>query len=191
MKKLGTLVLAIAFVTMSFVNPVNPLSVDVAKSSITWKGYKPTGSHNGTVKLQSGLIEMDGENLKGGSFIVDMTSIKDADGSGRLEGHLKSKDFFEIEVFTTSKFEITSVKNEEDGNAIIVGDLTIKGVKKEISFSAEVIKSENFVTVKSDVIKINRAEFNIKYKSKSFFNDLKEKFINDEFDLQVTLVSRL
>ncbi|WP_111708836.1 YceI family protein [Lutibacter citreus] len=189
MKKLGILILVTAFIAMSFTNIVEPLNVDVAKSSVTWKGFKPTGSHNGTVQLQSGTIEMSGDNLKGGSFIADMTTIKDADGSGKLEGHLKSKDFFEIEVFTTSKFEITNVKNAEADKVTIVGDITIKGITKEISFLAEVIKSGDDVTVKSDVIKINRADFNIQYKSKSFFNNLKEKFINDEFELQVTLVS--
>ena len=186
--------MAIAFIAMSFTNPIksakNDLNVDVSSSTITWKGYKPTGSHNGTIMLQSGTLEMDGEDLAGGSFTVDMSSIKDTDGSGRLEGHLKSKDFFEVEIFTTSTFVITNVDSGEDGNFIITGEMTIKGITKEISFSAEVSETDTAVTLSSAVFQINRADYNIKYKSKTFFNNLKDKFVNDEFDLQVSLVAK-
>ena len=85
MKKTGILILAIALITMSFTNPIksikSTLDVDVTNSTITWKGYKPTGSHTGTIMLQSGTLEMDGENLIGGTFTVDMTSIKDSEGN--------------------------------------------------------------------------------------------------------------
>jgi hypothetical protein len=37
---------------------------------------------------------------------------------------------------------------------------------------------------------VNRAKYNIKYKSQSFFDDLKDKFIDDEFDLQVSIVAK-
>ena len=164
------------------------LKVDPANSSINWKGYKPTGSHNGTIKLVSGNLIMDNGSADGGSFTVDMLSIKDADGSAKLEGHLKSKDFFEIEVYPTSTFQITSSENKE-GKFFVTGNITIKGITKQITFPATVTVTSETVTLKSAIIKINRAEFNIKYKSKSFFNNLKEKFINDEFDFQVTIAA--
>ena len=161
---------------------------EAASSTINWKGYKPTGSHHGTIALQSGDLAVQGENITG-SFTVDMTTIKDADGSGRLEGHLKSADFFDIEVFATSKFKITSTETKE-GKLYVSGNLTIKDVTKEITFPAAISKGEGMVTLTSETFQINRAEFNIKYKSKSFFNNLKEKFINDEFDLQVSIVAK-
>lgn len=188
MKKIGILVL---FVVLSFleVTAQEKYEVDVAKSTITWKGYKPMGSHNGTIEVQSGSILMQDEYIAGGLFSVAMATIKDADGSARLEGHLKSKDFFEVETFPTSKFAITQVEMSENGEATIKGNITIKGITKEISLLGNVTKTDNSVTLKTDVFQINRADFNVKYKSKSFFNDLKEKFINDEFDLQVTIVA--
>ncbi|SNR74231.1 YceI family protein [Lutibacter flavus] len=197
MKKSGILILAIALITMSFTNPIkfgkNSLNVDVSSSTITWKGYKPTGSHNGTIMLQTGTLEMDGENLVGGSFTVEMSSIKDADGSAKLEGHLKSADFFDVVTFTTSTFKITDVAEngeEEEGLVIVTGDMTIKGITKEISFSAEVSQTEDSVVFESENFQINRADFNVKYMSKSFFDNLKDKFVNDEFDLQVKLVAK-
>lgn len=193
MKKTGILILAIALIAMSFTSPIKPvtntLDVDVTNSTITWKGYKPTGSHNGTIMLQSGNLEMDGVNLVGGTFTVNMASIKDADGSAKLEGHLKSADFFEVETFTTSVFKITEVELEA-GKAQITGNMTIKGITKEISFSAEISETDDKVSLVSETFQINRADFNIKYKSKTFFNDLKDKFVNDDFDLQVSLVAK-
>ena len=115
-------------------------------------------------------------------------TIKDEDGSERLEGHLKSEDFFEVETYPTATFNITEVEME-DRNATITGNMTIKGITKEISFDGEVSETDESVTLMSTVFQINRADFNVKYKSKTFFNDLKDKFVNDEFDLQVTLVS--
>ena len=192
MKKIGIILVAIAFVTMSFVKP-NPIveetyKVDSASSTLTWKGYKPTGSHTGTVLLQSGTIVMNGNKLKSGSFVADMSSIKDADGSAKLEGHLKSADFFEVEVFPTSKFVVTKI-HHMDGKAHITGNLTIKNITKEITFEADIAVKGNTVTLTSKTFQIDRAHYNIKYKSQSFFNDLADKFINDEFDLQVTIVA--
>lgn len=193
MKKTGILILALAFISMSFTNSIkavkSTLKVDVTKSTIKWKGYKPTGSHEGIILLQSGNIELEDSKIVGGSFTVDMTSIKDADGSERLEGHLKSEDFFEVETFATSTFKISKVTNEA-GKTLVTGIMTIKGISKEITFPATVNSTEDSVTLTSETFQINRAEFNVKYKSKSFFNDLKEKFVNDEFDLQVTIVAK-
>lgn len=191
MKKTGIILLFVAAILMAFGTSEQPLpktmEVDVAKSSIAWKGYKPTGSHYGSVALKSGTLQLDGDKIKG-SFVADMASLKDGDGSQRLEGHLKSKDFFEVEVYPTATFEITG-SNKNNGQLFLNGNMTIKGITKEIQVPVTMTNGESTVTLTTETFQVNRAEFNIKYKSKSFFNDLKEKFINDEFDLQVTIVA--
>ena len=194
MKKTGILLLVVAFVSMSFTNPTNPIqkyNVDIENSTITWKGYKPTGSHEGTIKLQSGSLIEAGGVISEGIFTADMTSIKDADGSARLEGHLKSADFFEVETFPTATFKILNVTTNDTNNKVWVsGEMTIKGITKKIKFPASISNSDEAITIASETFQINRAEFNVKYKSKTFFNDLKDKFVNDEFDLQVTIVAK-
>jgi len=190
MKKIGILVTAIVFLTMSFVSPVKKkLKVDVQNSTIVWKGYKPTGSHTGTINLASGSLVLEGATLIGGSFIVDMATIEDSEDNKRLEGHLRSADFFEIEKYAFSKFEITN-SNTNDGKSFITGNMTIKDVTKEISFEGTISESDSTITLISETFQINRADFNVKFKSKTFFNDLKEKYINDEFDMQVTIVAQ-
>lgn len=193
MKKSKLILLAIAFASFSFVG--QPLfaqenfKVDVDNSSLNWKGYKPTGSHTGIITLASGNIVVKNNKLTGGSFVANMSTIKDADGRAKLEGHLKSEDFFEIAVFPTSKFEITGIANKAD-KIQITGNMTIKGITKQISFPATLSVNKDMVTLVSETFQINRADFNVKYKSKTFFNDLKDKFVNDEFDFQVNIIAK-
>lgn len=192
MKKSKLIFFTMAFAAFSFVSQSafaqDNFKVNVENSSLTWKGYKPTGSHTGTITLASGNIEIKNNKITGGTFVSDMSTIKDADGSAKLEGHLKSEDFFEIAVFPTSKFEIT--KTEVNAGKIqVTGNMTIKGITKQITFPATLAVSKDNVTLISETFQINRADFNVKYKSKTFFNDLKDKFVNDDFDFQVTIVA--
>ena len=112
--------------------------VKVSESKVTWKGYKVTGSHDGNINLKSGHLEMKGKKLVGGEFVVDMTSIVVTDleagkGKEKLEGHLKSADFFGVESNPTSKLVFTSVKPMNDNSYTVTGDLTIKGITKPVT----------------------------------------------------------
>lgn len=193
MKKSKLMLFAMAFAAFSFVSQSafaqDNFKVTVESSKLTWKGYKPTGDHTGTITLASGNIAVKNNTLTGGSFVANMNTIKDNDGSAKLEGHLKSADFFEVATFPTSKFEIT--KTEVKGAKIhVTGNMTIKGITKQITFPATLAVNSDNVTLTSDTFQINRADFNVKYNSKSFFDDLKDKFINDDFDFQVTIVAK-
>jgi polyisoprenoid-binding protein YceI len=193
MKKIRLVLLTIAIAAFSFMSQAiysqENFTVNVENSNLNWKGYKPTGTHNGTIKLLSGNVAMENNKIIGGNFVADMSTIKDADGSAKLEGHLKSEDFFEIAVHPTSKFEITEIANK--GEKIqVTGNMTIKGITKQLTFPATLLVIKDDITLTSDTFQINRADFNVKFKSKTFFNDLKEKFVNDEFDFQVTIVAK-
>ena len=158
-------------------------NVDTAVSVLTWKGSKPTGSHNGTVALQSGGMLIEEGVLKGGVFVIDMNTITNVDmagsaGAGKIEGHLKAPDFFDIAVYPTSKFEITNVE-EAEGKLAVTGNLQIKDVTKSITIPAALSEVDGSYVFKSDNFNIDRADFNVKYGSKKFFDNLKDKFIND------------
>ena len=157
-------------------------NVNIAESSLLWKGFKPTGSHNGTVKLTSGAMSVSNGVITAGEFVVDMTSLADADGSARLDGHLKSADFFDVEKYPTSKFVVTSSEMKE-GKVQVTGNLTIKDVTKSITIPATITEVEGVITFKSETFELNRADFNVKYGSKSFFDNLKDKFINDNMEM--------
>jgi len=155
---------------------------------IVWKGYKPTGSHNGTIDVKSSEFKFDGEKLVGGVVVFDMSSVKcldieDANDNKDFVDHLKGEDFFDVEKHPTSKFELTKVIFQKDSSLQVIGDLTLNGITKEIKFAANL----NNNIFKSKIIKIDRTDFGVKYKSKKFFDNLKDKFINDEFDISFVI----
>jgi polyisoprenoid-binding protein YceI len=184
------LALVASFTFMAFMPKADTYTVDLSKSSVTWEGKKFTGGHNGTVNLTSGSLGFNGKKLTEGSFVVNMTTIKDADKSANLEKHLKSEDFFGTEKFPTASFSIKKV-TANGNNANITGDLTIKGITNSITFPATIVwNADKTVTAAADKIVIDRTKYNIQYKSKSIFSDIGDNFIYDDFTLSVKLVAK-
>ena len=105
----------------------------VENSTISWKATKPAGAHTGTVNVKDGFLATKGENVVGGEFTLDMTSIKLLDiKNDKFEGEIRD-DFFEAPKYQTAKFVITSVQMTE-ARAIVKGDLTIKDQTHPIEF---------------------------------------------------------
>ena len=181
----------------------NTLKVNTAKSSVNWTGSKPTGKHSGTIGISSGSVQLDGGDLAGGKFTIDMNSITVTDlaageGKEKLEGHLKgmtdeNKDhFFDVRTYPTSMFEITKVAklaNDPDASHLVYGNLTIKDVTKEVGFKAKIVTENGKVSVNTPTFTIDRSDFNVKYGSTKFFPELKDKVINDEIELEISLVA--
>ncbi|MDD7914957.1 YceI family protein [Polaribacter ponticola] len=169
-------------------------NVDLATSILNWKGTKPGGAHNGIVTLKSGGLLIENETLKGGQFIIDMNSITNLDmkgskGAENIEGHLKNEDFFDVAVYPVSKFVITNVENTE-GKLFVTGNLNIKDVTKSVTIPASLTVVNGVSVFKSESFNINRADFNIKYKSKSFFKDLKDKFVDDLVEMSFVVKTK-
>lgn len=188
-KLLKTTVLAmlVAFINVSFTAVAQTASVNTTESKVTWKGYKVTGSHEGTIALKSGNLEFNKTVLVGGNFEIDMTSINTTDLQGKmkdnLDGHLKSDDFFGVANFPTATLVITKVTLSKANTYNVEANLTIKGKTHQQTFVMSVNK--NTATAN---LKIDRTKFDIRYGSASFFDGLKDKAISNEFDLNVTLV---
>lgn len=170
-------------------------NVDTESSVLYWEGSKPTGTHNGTVKIKKGSLVVEDGEVQSGEFLIDMSSIvcldlKDSDYGKKLEGHLKSSDFFDVAKYPVSKFVITSVE-DEDGELAITGNLTIKDVTKSITIPASLEEDDNgVITLTSDEFSIDRSEFNVKYGSKKFFDNLKDKFISDLMEMSFVIKTK-
>lgn len=131
-------------------------------------------------------------------FVIDMNSIVVTDlvaGDGKedLEAHLKGTGdkagedhFFNATKFPESKFEITGITSIE-GKTTVNGNLTIKNITKPVSFPAKVTYEGDTMMLVSEAFMINRTQWNVNYASKSIFDDLKDKFVNDEIELVVKL----
>jgi len=186
------LVVVAASVALAFTPPVESKKVDTAASVVVWKGYKVTGSHYGKVAIKSGNLDFNNGMLTGGSFDIDMNSITcdDLQGGGaeKLVGHLKSDDFFGSAKYPTAKFVITKVVSRGTPGAYkIEGDLTIKNSTKAIRFLAD-IKEEGNKSVATTKVTIDRSDYDVRFGSGSFFDNLGDKTIYDEFDLDIKLV---
>jgi len=184
--------------------PVAPASVkysvDTLTSVITWKGTKPTGSHTGTITLSNGNIFVKDSLAETGKFILNMTSITvtDSKTTGKdkvnLENHLKGigsgneDHFFNTVKFPTGNFEITAIIKGSVKDTI-QGNLTLKGITKNIAFPATIAVNDSLVTLNSDNFKINRTLWNINYNSKSAIDNLGDKYIDDDIELNVKVVA--
>ncbi|HEY9176858.1 MAG TPA: YceI family protein [Flavipsychrobacter sp.] len=171
---------------------------NLSESKIEWVGTKPVGRHHGTFQLKDGELIVSGDELEGGSFVIDVASIKpddqDEEGNAKLQGHLKSEDFFHVEKYPESKFEITSitegVQNTEDlvmkdATHTITGNLTMKGITKSITFPAKVYKEGDKIMADAN-FNIDRTQWDIVYGNDQSLGD---KFIRPEVNLQVHLVA--
>lgn len=172
-------------------------------SMVMWIGSGVGKQHNGTVNVSKGAVSMEDGKLTGGKFMLDMTSIVvldlEGDRKGYLESHLKglgddnANDFFNTKSFPSSSFEITKATqllNDENANYIINGNLTIKDMTKQISFKAQVNDNDGMITVTTPQFTIDRTEWGIKFRSDTFFDDLKDKAISNDIGLQINLTAK-
>lgn len=164
--------------------------VNADASNIEWKGFKPTGSHNGTIAIEKGVLDVTDGKVVGGSFIIDMTSIVVTDipaedeGNAKLKGHLTSPDFFDVEKHPNAGFTITGLENV-DGKMMLSGNLSLKDAKNNVTFPVTVSNENGVVTLTSETFTIDRTKWNVQYGSKSIFDNLGDKFINDDMELKV------
>lgn len=172
------------------------LAVDTLNSKIAWTGYKPGGSHHGTLGIKQGELSIEGGELKSGSFVFDMNKIVDEDLTDvkmkeQLVGHLKSADFFDVTKFPEGKFTITKVEALSDSVSThrISGNLELKGVSKNITFDAKVTNEGNTYKATTATFTIDRTQWGVNYGSKNIFKDLKDKFINDDMEITITIVA--
>lgn len=170
-------------------------SVNTEESTVGWYGEKVTGkNHNGTVAVKSGSVIMNHGTLEGGEFVIDMNSIKDLDLEGeyaaKLEGHLKSDDFFGVEKYPTSSFKITKVEKASDDAAgqkyTVTGDLKVRDKVQSITFPATVVSSGNNLSVVAS-FEFDRSKHDVKFGSGSFFDGLGDNLIKDMIKIDVKL----
>ena len=165
--------------------------VDVSKSVVNWEGKKLTGAHNGTMNIKEGNLEYTNGKVTGGKIVIDMESMKnldltDAGSNGKLVGHLKSDDFFSVATHPTSQLVITKVASNGNSHTF-TGDLTIKGITKAVTFPATSSK-EGANSVYEGKLTVDRSKYDVRFGSKSFFNDIGDKAIDDNFTLDFSLV---
>ncbi len=167
---------------------------DIASSFVNWKGSKPTGEHFGTVKVKSGHFTYQEKKIVEGEFEIDMNSIinldmpSDSESNAKLVKHLKSDDFFDASKYPVAIFKLSSTEPKGD-KTLCTGNLTIKGITNPVAFLATVVQKGKTLSLKSETFTIDRSKWDIKFKSRSFFSDLGDKFIYDDIELSIDVLA--
>ena len=157
------------------------------ESSLMWTGREvSTSSHYGTINFTSGQFEISDGLISQGEFLVDMTSITVQDLTGgskeRLEGHLRSDDFFSVESFPTAHLYISSSEVISNGKWMVNGFLTIKDISHPVLF--EMVNTEDGWNAN---LVFDRSKYNVKFRSGTFFENLGDKLIYDDIELKINL----
>ena len=174
-------------------NDVSMTAVDATynikqdQSSLVWTGREvSTSSHYGTINFTSGQFEIADGLISQGEFFVDMTSITVQDLTGgskdRLEGHLRSDDFFSVESYPTAHLYISSSEAISNGKWMVNGFLTIKDISHPVLF--EMANTEDGWNAS---LVFDRSKYNVKFRSGTFFENLGDKLIYDDIELKINL----
>ncbi len=177
--------------------------VSSEKSRVNWEGSKPTGAHSGTINIKNGKLNIDNGEIVSGDIVIDMNSITvtdlEGDSKAGLEAHLKGMrdegeedHFFNVAKFPTAAFKITKVAklaNDENASHLVYGDLTIKGITEQVGFKASIDSNNGVVSVNTPEFKIDRTKWGVNYGSAKIFDGLKDKVINDNISLSLSVVA--
>lgn len=165
----------------------------IANGKVMWTATKVGGQHMGTFDIAKGELTANNGVIESGNFSIDMNTLTctdlEGEGKGKLEGHLKSADFFDVAKNPTGSFKISSVaalSGNPEANSSVTGNLTLMGVTKSVTFPANVASAGNKLSAVTPAFKINRTEWNIKYGS-GILGTAKDKIIHDEVSLVISL----
>ena len=185
------------------------LNIVTNESKVSWIGSKPTGKHNGYIPISKGSIAVSADKIVGGTIEMDLNNIENEDlaespdRQAKLENHLKSADFFDVENFPTATFKIVSVEPYSGSDSVkikkefeseykpasakehmvqspthkITGNLTMRGKTLSISFPAQVVFSDNQIKAKAK-FNIDRTLWDLKYSNEATVVDkAQDRFI--------------
>jgi polyisoprenoid-binding protein YceI len=168
-------------------NAQDRLTANKEKTKLAWLGEKVLGQHTGTINLQSGWLIWEDNQITSGKFLIDMASLKSDENIAKLEAHLKSDDFFGVDKHPVSELVITGSTAFDKGTGIVTGKLTIKGTTNPVEFQATIQQAEEGTWFYANII-VDRSKYNVRYGSGSFFDNLGDKTIYNEFKLKVNLL---
>jgi polyisoprenoid-binding protein YceI len=165
--------------------------IDTHSSKISWLAKKVTGAHNGGIAISYGKVDVQNDMAIDVNLHIDIRSITDADltdkdSNDKLVSTLKGETFFNSTRYPDAAFVSTSIVHASGSQYAVKGKLTIKGITNEVSFPATIIINKNKL-IATAKISVDRTKFDIKIRSKSFFENLGDKVIYDNFDLDITL----
>jgi polyisoprenoid-binding protein YceI len=112
-------------------------NIDTSHSSVDFKvKHMAIASVKGNFKTFSGTAHTSNGELSSVEATIDANSVTTNDE--KRDGHLKSPDFFDVANTPSITFKSTKVEKVSSSEYKIIGDLTMRGVTKPVTFTAEI-----------------------------------------------------
>ncbi len=170
--------------------------LDAGNSKVAWEGRRIGGGHDGTIGIKGGEFYFFEGDMVGGEIVMDMhqivvLDIENPGNNARLQAHLESDDFFAVEQYPEAHFEITVVEQIEEESEMthrVFGNMTIRGITHGIAFDAVIDLQEDRMVAFAD-FDLDRTQWNVRFGSGRFFDDLGDSAIHDDFGLTLDLVA--
>ncbi|MBW2298452.1 MAG: YceI family protein [Deltaproteobacteria bacterium] len=173
--------------------------IDPLQSTIEWAGRNPGTRHVGTLQLKEGRIEAK-DGIFSGAFIIDMRTIKNTNLEGDelqpvLESHLKSDDFFFVDIFPEVEFNIERAVPLDKAplsspNYHVSGQLALRGIRAELEFDTIVNRLPDGRLTAEAHFDFDRTRWNVIYGSSRFFEHLGMHLVFDFITLQLKMVTQ-
>jgi hypothetical protein len=142
--------------------------------------------------VKRGNVTLSGGAITGGEIVIDMNTLTNTDLSGnektKIEGHLKSADFFDVGKFGEAVYSITSGTKKNAINYDVAGKLTIKGITHDLNCTLVVAPNGSGINVGGGFV-FDRSQFDVRYGSDKFFDNLGNNLIKNEVIMTVNLCS--
>lgn len=123
-------------------NPVEVRSgsyvLDPAHGKITWSvDHMGFSTYAGQFADVAATLELDVRNPAASKLAATVAMDSVGTLNEQLDGHLKTADFFDTAKFPEARFTATAIKLVDSDSAEIVGNLTLKGVTRPVTISAD------------------------------------------------------
>ncbi|HTF21785.1 MAG TPA: YceI family protein [Chryseolinea sp.] len=169
-------------------------AIDNKESVVEWNCsmvFADKGGHTGYISISKGELMIEKRQLVSGKVEIDMNTMTDEfhGSNNNLINHLKEADFFDVKKFPIATFAVTNVSSGDEENIKITGNLTIKGITNSVTFPAK-IKLKGRILNADGEVTIDRTQWDIRYGSGRFFDDLADHAISDSIQFNLKIVAR-
>lgn len=165
-------------------------TIDTKESVVVWAGSSVKGKHDGYAYISKGELMIENGQLVSGTVEIDMNKTEGPghDKDYNLINHLKGPDFFDVKKFPFSTIAITKTEVKSGADINVTGNLTIKGITREVVFPARLYVKDSIAKASGKLV-IDRTLWDIKYNSGKFFDNLKDQAISDSVEFNIVLAA--
>ena len=147
--------------------------IDPVHSSASFRvSHMVVATVSGRMSGIKGIVTIDDKDITKSSVTTELNAATIWSDNKKRDDHLRNEDFLDVKKFPKIYFESTAVKKTGKGQLDVTGNLTIKGITRQIVLKVKGptqaikgMRANMHKGVRADVT-INRQDFNVKFMKK-------------------------